>query len=71
MIANVKSLTIIDAPDADSAHEALLSRLTDAAYRVVLRHGIKGSFIDVQLDLWHQLRAVLSAATEEGNAWQR
>ena len=44
--------------------EELLAELAQAAYRVVLRHGIKGPFIDVELDLWHELRAVLGLREE-------
>jgi hypothetical protein len=37
--------------------EGLVAELTDAAYRVTLRHGFKGTFVDVELGLWHALRA--------------
>ena len=47
--------------DADGA-EALLAELAAAAYGVALRHGIKGPFIDVELELWRELRAVLREA---------
>ena len=40
--------------------EELLAELAQAAYRVALRHGIKGPFIDVELDLCRELRAVLA-----------
>jgi hypothetical protein len=39
--------------------EGLLAELTEAAYRVALRHGLKGPFVDVELDLWRELRRVL------------
>jgi hypothetical protein len=42
-----------------SSTEELLADLTDAAYRIALKHGFQGSFIRVQLDLWTALRAVL------------
>lgn len=42
-----------------TAAEELLAELTDAAYRVALKHQFKGSFIDVQLDLWSALREVI------------
>jgi len=38
--------------------EAFLARLTTTAYQVALRHGIKGSFAELELELWHELRAV-------------
>jgi len=44
--------------------EALLAELAAAAYGVALRHGIKGPFIDVELELWRELRAVLGRGTE-------
>jgi hypothetical protein len=71
MVAQVRNLTLIDEPAGESAQEALLSQLTDAAYRVALRHGIKGSFIDFQLELWQKLREVLAAKAAEGDRWQR
>lgn len=71
MVAKVKNLTLIDEQPSESAQEALLSRLTDAAYRAALRHGIKGSSIDFQLDLWHRLREVLNATPSEGDAWRQ
>jgi hypothetical protein len=45
-------------PRGSSEH--LLAELTDAAYRVALRHGLRGPFLDVELDLWTALRAVLA-----------
>ena len=47
--------------DGDGA-EGLLAELAAAAYGVALRHGIKGPFIDVELELWRELRAVLAEA---------
>jgi hypothetical protein len=46
------------------AAEGLLAELAAAAYRVALRHGIKGPFIDVELELWRELRAVLRRGAE-------
>jgi hypothetical protein len=40
--------------------EAFLAELTDAAYRVALRHGLRASFLDVQLDIWDALRPVVA-----------
>ncbi|HEY7428109.1 MAG TPA: hypothetical protein VH682_28005 [Gemmataceae bacterium] len=53
-----------------SVDEDLLAELTTAAYRVALRHGIKGAFIDVELELWRELRGVLDRHEEDG-AWLR
>ena len=44
------------------AAEGLLAELAAAAYGVALRHGLKGPFIDVELELWRELRAVLAGA---------
>ena len=41
------------APDASSEHFA--AELTDAAYRVALRHGVGDKWLDLQLDLWGAL----------------
>jgi hypothetical protein len=49
----------------DPASEDLLARLTSAAYQVALRHGLRGPFIDVELDLWRELRAVLAEGPNE------
>jgi hypothetical protein len=56
--------------EAASLSEELLSELAAAAYGVALRHGIKGPFIDLELDLWPELRVVLSRHEEDG-AWLR
>jgi hypothetical protein len=44
----------------DSSAEDLLARLTDTAYRVSLKHGFSGNFLDLQLELWSALRQVLA-----------
>ncbi len=49
--------------DADGT-EGLLAELAAAAYGVALRHGLKGPFIDVELELWHALRVVLRRGAE-------
>jgi hypothetical protein len=46
--------------DVTTSAEELLARLTATAYSVALRHGLKGPFIDVELALWRELRAVLA-----------
>jgi hypothetical protein len=48
--------------------EELLAELAAAAYDVALRHGLKGPFIDVELDLWRELRGVLDRH-EESASW--
>jgi hypothetical protein len=42
--------------DRDAYVENLAAELTDAAYPVALRHGVAGSSIDLELDLWKALR---------------
>jgi hypothetical protein len=37
--------------------ERLVAELTEAAYSVALRHGIKGTFVDLELGLWDAIRA--------------
>ena len=44
-----------------SASEEVLARLTAAAYHVALRHGLRSPFIDVELELWRELRRELAA----------
>jgi hypothetical protein len=44
----------------DTSAEDFLARLTDAAYRVSLKHGFSGSFVDLQLELWSTLRNVVA-----------
>ena len=36
-----------------------LANLTEAAYSVALKHGIRGAFIDVQLGMWKALGSVI------------
>jgi hypothetical protein len=44
----------------DTSEEDFLARMTDAAYHVALKHGFKGSFVDLQLELWSVLRNVMA-----------
>lgn len=37
--------------------DEFLARLATTAYQVALRHGIRGSFAELELDLWRELRA--------------
>jgi hypothetical protein len=54
----------------ESVSEELLAQLANVAYHVALRHGIKGPFIDLELELWHELRGVLNDF-EEVDPWLR
>jgi hypothetical protein len=49
---------------SDPAREELLADLTQAAYGVTLRHGFRGSFLEVELELWRVLREVLARRKE-------
>jgi hypothetical protein len=52
-------------PAAGAGHSSLASftaKLTDAAYAVALRHGVSGSWIDLQLDLWRVLTEAVENA---------
>ena len=39
----------------DALLESFAAELTEAAYRVALRHGVGGSWVDLELDLWQVL----------------
>jgi hypothetical protein len=41
--------------DSDARLDKFAAELTEAAYRVALRHGVGGSWLDLELDLWHAL----------------
>ena len=42
------------------ATELFAALLTQVAYDVALRHGVAGSFADLELDLWKKLRVVVT-----------
>ena len=44
---------------ADPLLESLAADLTDVAYRVALRHGMGGQWLELQLDLWGALTEAL------------
>jgi hypothetical protein len=48
----------------ETGREAYLARLTTAAYEAALRHGIRGSFADLELSLWRALRAAVQDETD-------
>jgi hypothetical protein len=37
--------------------DEFLARVTDIAYQALLRRGLPGSFLDVQLGLWEDIRS--------------
>jgi len=46
--------------------ESLIAELTDAAYPVALRHRGRGTWIDLELDLWKALEQALSKWQRQG-----
>ena len=46
-------------PDARSNLDSLVAELTEAAYPIALRHGRRGSWVDLELDLWKALGQAL------------
>jgi hypothetical protein len=38
--------------------EEFLAQLTDTAYQFILRQGLKRPFLEVEIEIWQQLRAV-------------
>lgn len=42
------------------ATEQFAALLTQVAYDVALRHGVAGSFAELELDLWKKLRAAVT-----------
>jgi hypothetical protein len=57
-------MTLDNSTEFDAGHvlTSFAADLTDAAYSVVLRHGIGGSWIDLQLDVWRVLAASITEA---------
>lgn len=41
--------------------DEFLARVTDIAYQTLLRHGLRQPFVDVELELWRQIRAAYHA----------
>jgi hypothetical protein len=39
----------------DTRLDSLVAELTEAAYPIALRHGGRGSWVDLELDLWKAL----------------
>lgn len=46
-------------PTLSPAAESYAADLARAAYEVALRHGIAGSFADLELALWREMREVV------------
>ena len=45
--------------------EAFLAQVTELAYQAVLRQGLSRPFVDVELDLWQQIRAAYRTSKPE------
>jgi hypothetical protein len=48
--------------------EDFLAELTEAAYGFALRHGFKGTFVEMELGLWDALRARQERISESASA---
>ena len=56
-------------PTLPPDREAVLARVATAAYQVALRHGVRGSFAALELDVWRAVRAAfvgVDIAAKEG-----
>jgi hypothetical protein len=51
--------------DRKALLDDLGAELAEAAYPVVLRHGARGSSVDVELDVWRAIRRVLRTTDRE------
>jgi hypothetical protein len=48
--------------------EGLVAELTEAAYGFALRHGLKGTFVELELGLWDAIRACQGRIEEFASA---
>jgi hypothetical protein len=54
--------------DIQDDREDLVVELAEAAYGFALRHGFRGTFIEVELGLWHALRSCVHRHAHRGGA---
>jgi hypothetical protein len=47
-----------------AATEELIAELARTAYEVALRHGVRGSFLELELELWERVRSVVEDQQE-------
>jgi len=40
-----------------SSHDDVLARLADIAYQALLRRGLRQPFLDVELEIWNDVRS--------------
>ena len=50
---------IVTAASTNHAEEQFLAKLADAAFEVTARHGLLGSSVDTEVELWHALGDVV------------
>jgi hypothetical protein len=54
--------------DLQADSEDLVAELAEAAYGFALRHGFRGTFVEVELGLWHALRSCQGRIQEFASA---
>jgi len=62
MVVHKKDVETLLSPE----EELLVARLTRAAYDVALRHAPGQPFTELELSLWHELRAVIRSEEDIG-----
>jgi hypothetical protein len=45
------------------------AQLTDAAYQAALQHGLRGSFLEVELSIWKAVRSVVQPDDTRRTNW--
>lgn len=48
--------------ERDASLECLAAKLTEAAFPVALRHGVQGSWLDLELELWKTVSETVNKA---------
>jgi hypothetical protein len=65
---------MVAAISVESARDTFLAELTEAVLKVANRHGSRGSSVDLEIDLWNRLGAVLRqpapAQQPDGDRWE-
>jgi hypothetical protein len=52
-------------PIRSEGRENDIARFTETAYRAVLERGFRGSFLDLELSLWHAIRQAVEQQAVE------
>ena len=50
-------------------HDDLIARLADIAYEAVLRRGLRQSFLEFRLEIWHDIRSAFAAGALTGSVF--